>query len=253
MKLFMHLFITLAGAYVLIGALLFIFQRNFIYYPTGKYSYSYDTEFFYHDNVSIRVIVLNKGQDRAILYFGGNAEAVSNGAPEHIKDFPEYTLYLVNYRGYGGSSGMPQERSIYKDALYIYDQIKTKHTGISVMGRSLGSGVATYLSAQRAIQKMILVTPFDSIESLAQSLYPMYPMSLLLKDKYNSIDRVKNITAPTLIVTAEFDNVIPRQHSMRLINAFPESQLIKATIKNAGHNTISQNEQFHSLLQDFMQ
>ena len=184
-----------------------------MYFPTAKAAHTFQLEQFSVDNETIDVVVLNKGKHKAILYFGGNGESVAGSAPHFIKIFPDHTVYLVNYRGYGGSTGNPTEQALYSDALFIYDKISKKHKNISVIGRSLGTGVATFLASKRAITKMILVTPYDSFQNLAQQQYPIYPISFLLKDKYNSSSRVKDINSATLIILAEHDSVIPLNSS----------------------------------------
>ena len=247
-----HILSTLAMFYILFALLLFFFQRNFLYFPSSEYKHPYQTQIFHHDNESINVIVLNQGREKSILYFGGNAEAVVNNAADYIKNFPEHTIYLVNYRGYGGSSGSPDEQALYSDALAIYDQIKSKYQNVSVIGRSLGTGIATYIASKRNIEKMILITPFDSIENIAGSQYPMFPISFLLKDKFDSAGRVNEISAATLIVLAEHDKVIPLKNSMRLIDTFPASQISVITIRSSGHNSISEREKFHITLTEFM-
>jgi len=73
---------------------------------------------------------------------------------------------------------------------------------------------------------MVLITPYDSILHLAQDKYPIYPISLMLKDKYNSVNRIKNIKSATLIILAEYDEIIPKKYSKKLIEAFPSSQLL---------------------------
>ena len=100
--------------------------------------------------------------------------------------------------------------------------------------------------------KMILITPFDSIENIAGSQYPMFPISFLLKDKFDSAGRVNEISAATLIVLAEHDKVIPLKNSMRLIDTFPASQISVITIRSSGHNSISEREKFHITLTEFM-
>jgi hypothetical protein len=77
---------------------------------------------------------------------------------------------------------------LFSDALAIYDRIKKDHQQIIAIGRSLGTGVAVYLAAQREIEKLVLVTPFDSLRSVAQEIYPIYPISLILKESYRSIE-----------------------------------------------------------------
>ena len=242
----------LISIYILAGILLFVFQRDFLYFPTAKTTHPFPIRQFSMSEETIDVIVLNNGKDNAIIYFGGNGESVVGNAPDFTKIFPQHTVYLVNYRGYSGSTGSPTEQSLYSDAQHIYDGIVNQHKKISVIGRSLGTGIATFLAAKREIYKMILVTPYDSIEHIAQDHYPIYPMSLLLKDKYNSSQRIKDIKADTLIILAENDAVIPAKYSIRLINAFPASQVTVEVIKGAGHNNLSQREQYYFLLKQFI-
>jgi len=242
----------LISIYVLFGILLFIFQRDFLYYPTEKHTHPFQIKQFLIGEESIDVIVLNKGKSNAIMYFGGNGESVVGNAPDFVKIFPNHTVYLVNYRGYGGSTGTPTEQSLYSDARHIYDSIINQHKQVSVIGRSLGTGVATYLASQREIHKIILVTPYDSIEHIAQDRYPIYPISLLLKDKYNSIRRIKDIKSDTLIILAEHDMVIPLKYSTQLIKAFPSLQVTVEIIKGAGHNSLSQKEVYYQLLKQFI-
>lgn len=240
------------SAYLAIALLLFVFQRDLIYLPTAKYTHDFETEQFSIDGERIDVVVINKGNQSAILYFGGNGESVVHSAPSLSKTFPDHTLYLVNYRGYGGSSGNPSEKAIYADAQHIYDLIEKRHSNVSVIGRSLGSGVATFLASTRAINKMVLITPYDSIQRMAQDQFPYLPISILLKDKYNSVDRVKGIKSRTLVILAERDNVIPPKYSKRLVEAFRKQQVTVKTILGAGHNNLSNTDEYHRFLRDFM-
>ena len=229
-----------------------MYQRDVLYYPSPQYNHHYQSKTFHNENETIEVIVLNEGKENGIIYFGGNGESIVHSAPDHLKNFPQHTVYLVNYRGYGGSSGTPDEQGIYSDALHIYDQLKPQHKTISVIGRSLGSGVATYIGSKREINKMGLITPYDSIESIAKFHYPIFPTSLLITDKYDSIGRIKNIKAKTLIILAENDSIIPLENSERLINKFPPQQIKVEVIKNSGHNNLSRTKKYHALLKDFM-
>ena len=238
--------------YVLIGVLLFLLQRTFLYFPTEKIPHSYDQEDISNENETIEVIVLNRGKNKALLYFGGNAEPVIYNAADFLKAFPLHTIYLFNYRGYGGSSGRPTEKGIYSDALVLFDKVQNRHSKISVIGRSLGSGVATYLASTRSIEKLILITPYDSIKSVAQSKFFIYPMSLLLKDKFDSISRVKHIQAQTIAIVAQNDNIIPNKHSFRLISEFPSNQITVRVIADSDHNDISDKPEYYNFLKAFL-
>lgn len=245
-------FILISGlVYFGFGLLLYIKQREFQYHPTPDVVHGYKEEIFNNEGEAIKVVVLNEINKNAILYFGGNGEAVERNAEDFIDVFPDHAIYLIKYRGYGGSSGSPNEQGLYSDALHIYDQLKSEHESISVIGRSLGSGVATLLASKRDINKMALVTPFDSIENIAQERYPIYPIFLLLQDKYDSIGRIESIKAKTLVLIAEHDEIIDKKYSRRLADKFPPSRVVVKTVNNTGHNSISSDQMYYDVLEQF--
>jgi len=248
----MRILISILFIYLCAGTYLFFSQRSFIYFPTPNAEHPYNEENYKFKDAIVKVVVLNKGNNGAILYFGGNGEAVEYNALNFIQTFPNKTVYLVKYRGYGGSSGEPSEAKLYSDALSIFDNLKQKHSEISVIGRSLGSGVATFVASIRNVKRLVLVTPYDSIESLAQKSFPLFPMSFLLKDKYDSISRVDSIKAKTLLLVAENDQVIAKPHSDKLAKAFLQSLVTKVVINNTGHNTISNSRNYYDLLYKFI-
>ncbi len=243
---------TLTLIYLLLSLGLFIFQRDLLYHPSVKIDHPYQEQTFYNDKESIKVIVLNPDQQNSIILFGGNAQIIANRAPSYIENFPNHTVYLVNYRGYGGSTGMPEEQGLYSDALHIYDKIKARHNTVSVIGRSLGTGVASYVASKRDITKLVLITPYDSIENIAKFRYPIFPISFILEDKFDSVARVNTIKANTLVILAENDQIIPLKNSQKLINLFPASQIIVETINNTNHITLSDTIKFYTILKQFL-
>ncbi len=117
-----------------------------------------------------------------MIYFGGNGEEVSWLVPEFSR-VPDWAALLVNYRGYGLSEGQPSETKLYRDALALYDRA-TRRPDIDsgrviVMGRSLGTGVATYLASQRPVAGVVLISPYDSLVQVAREAYPFLPVNLL--------------------------------------------------------------------------
>jgi len=232
--------------------LLYAKQRSMLYYPTPE-SRSDDAELFRLESAgeTLNIWRANPGQARAILYFGGNGENVVNTIPSLGRAFPDHTVYFVHYRGYGGSTGSPSEKGLFEDALNLYDHVQASHRDISAIGRSLGSGVAIHLAAHRKLEKLVLVTPFDSIEALAKKSLPIFPISLLLKDKYRSIELAPGIETPTLVLIAERDGVIPRNSTDRLIAAFDPTRVVTHVFERATHNTIGGAE-YLSRLQLFL-
>lgn len=237
--------------YLGFGGLLYFVQRDLMYAPTPDLAHPYAEEIFINEGESIKVVVLGDHNSDAILYFGGNFESVERNAESFLANFPNHAVYLVKYRGYGGSTGSPKERAIYSDALHIFDQIKTRYENISVIGRSLGSGVATLLAVKRNLAGLALVTPFDSAESVAKKRYPLYPISVLMKDKYDSISRATSIRVPTLIVIAENDRIIEKEHGLRLAAEITSEQLTVEMLADTGHNNLDYNPKYHAALHDF--
>ena len=251
-KIIKNISILLLLGYVGMGIFLYIYQRNFLYFPTAKMDTSYEEMLLKNENESINIIILNKGYKNAILYFGGNAESMALSADYIAQQFPKFTVYLMDYRGYGASTGEPTEEGLYSDALKLYDTIQPQHDRISIGGRSLGSGVAIHVASKREVSKLALITPFDSIISVAEEMYPLYPMSFLLEDKYDSKSKVQDIRAVTFIVMAEDDKIISRKHTQELIDAFEPAQLKVTIIKNRGHNDISSDATYYKVMQDFI-
>ena len=231
---------------------LYLKQRSFLYYPTEKVDHPFKIEVFENHGERVEVIVANEGKENAVLYFGGNAEIVAYHGVELRDKLPDFTVYLVNYRGYGGSSGSPSEGALLDDALIIYDRIVERHSSVDIVGRSLGSGVATHVASARPVEKMVLITPYDSIRAIGQSQYPFFPVGLILKDHFDSASRVSEVNAETLVVLAENDQVIPLESSERLIAKFSDDLVQTVTIKGANHNDVTDTDIYYELLGEFL-
>ncbi|MDD2450586.1 MAG: alpha/beta fold hydrolase [Sulfurovum sp.] len=252
-NIFFTFLASLGVVYMIGGVLLYIFQSSFIYYPTPAVKHPFPEKTFILDGETIRVITLNEGKSKAMIYFGGNGESVAYSAEDFYENFPGYTVYLVNYRGYGGSSGRPTQAGLFSDAMAIYDKIKNDHQQIIAIGRSLGSGVAVYLASQREVEKLVLITPFESLQSVAQEIYPIFPMSLILKESYRSIAYAEKVSAKkTLVLIAEDDRITPPHHAYKLASCFVQKDIRIQVIEGKGHNTISHDQHYYTLLKAFI-
>lgn len=239
--------------YLASAILLYTKQRDLLYHTTPSLPTTYATLIIENDGEKVRVLVLNKGQEKAIIYFAGNGESIVNSADTIAKRFSNSTVYRMEYRGYGKSTGEPTEAGIYADALKLYDTVKVSHQEVIIAGRSLGSAVATYVASQREVSKLALITPFDSIANIAKEQYPIYPIALLLKDTYDSKSRVSKIGAKTLIIVAQNDNIVSKARSDALIKAFDSSQIQVKMIKNRGHINLTSDEKYIKIIQVFME
>lgn len=248
MRDFLYILIAL---YVIAGALLYLFQRNLLYIPSAEYQHRFEQISIKNNKLTLEIIVLNQGRENALIYFGGNAEAVVANAQSFSEKFTNKTIYLVNYRGYGGSTGKPSQIALFSDAELIFDQLSQHHENIAVIGRSLGSGVAMHLASQRSVNQLVLITPFDSILAIAQEQFPMFPIAILLKDPYDSIALADKVSANVLLVAGGVDSVIPRKHTQRLFEALGKDKAQLVLIEQAGHNDISQFSAFYESISQF--
>lgn len=232
----------LAVVYVGLCGVLFVFQRSFIYYPQPRApGANSPTLPLSVPGAELLISVRLHDGPKAIVYFGGNGEDVSFNLPAFAVAFPDHALYLMNYRGYGGSSGSPSEASIQQDALALFDAVHSKHPDVVVMGRSLGSGVAVRLASERPAARLVLITPYSSIAELAARQFPYFPVKWLLRDKFESWRYAPRIRVPTLLVSAQNDEIIPRASTEDLYARFTEGVASLQVIPGVGHNTISQS------------
>lgn len=251
-KIFLRLFIVAAVVYIGLCVWLYARQRSILYFPTpaatGVRAQAFELQ---SDGILLKGWVINPGQKRALIYFGGNAEAVEHNAEVFKTTLPSVTIYLLPYRSYSGNSGEISEENLYRDALNLYDQIKGRHTSINALGRSLGSGVATYLASKRSIDKLVLVTPYDSMVIVAQDKYPAFPVSLLLKDRYESWRRAPDIHSDVLVMIAGRDEIIPRSSTENLLRYFKQKPQV-IVFENAGHNTPSDSTEYDLAVSGFI-
>ena len=117
-----------------------------------------------------------------------------------------------------------------------------------MIGRSLGSGVATRLASQRPAARLVLVTPYDSLQELAAAQFAAFPVRWLLQDKFESGRHVAQVRAPTLLIAAEHDEVIPRASTEQLFARFAKGQAALHVLPRTSHNTISGHPLYWQLL-----
>jgi pimeloyl-ACP methyl ester carboxylesterase len=253
LKSIVTLLSLVAIGYLLIGALLYLLQRNLLFFPVpARDGIPAEAITLKNKDLFLHGWVLNRGQQKALIYFGGNAEDITNNINLLESLFNNHTIYLIDYRGYGKNLGKPTQQGLFSDAIAIYDEILGLHTSISLMGRSLGSGVAVYLASKRDIDKLFLLTPYDSLAEVAQTHYPYFPVKYLIKDPFESIIYAKNINTPTLIVTAELDQVVPVKHAQKLRDQFARAKVIYHLITGAGHNNITSFPQYRQVIKAFI-
>lgn len=185
-----------------------------------------------------------------VLYFGGNAEEVSWMMDDAARRAPGVGWLLVDYRGYGSSDGSPSEKALVADALLWYDKV-AEQKKVYVFGRSLGSGVAVQLAAQRPVAGMILVAPFDSLVEVGKRLYPFLPVNWMLKHRFDSVALAPKMKVPLLCIVASHDDIVPAEHAKRLYDAWggPKQWI---GLEGAGHNSTDDAVNYWPSIQRFL-
>lgn len=191
----------------------------------------------------------NKENAPLLIYFGGNADDATR-ILLHVKNLKEFDIVSFNYRGYVRSEGKPSEKAIFSDALKIYDKF-AKNKNAIVMGRSLGTGVATYLASKRPIKGVILITPYDSIASIGQKIYPYLPVYFLSKHKFESIKYILDVKAPVGLIEVVNDETIPKYHFDKLREKVPNLAL-HVELNNTTHAEVLTHPDFEKSIKDII-
>lgn len=164
---------------------------------------------------------LAPGRHPAVIYFGGRSEEVSWVVRDAGKLFPGMTVLAVNYRGYGESHGVPAEIHMIEDGCMLFDWLAghdhVDARRIAVVGRSLGSGVAVQVAKERPAHSVVLITPYDSILAIAKRKFRVMPIEYMLRHRFESIKYAPSLKAPTYVLRAASDDVVPHSHTDQLV------------------------------------
>ena len=185
-----------------------------------------------------------------LLGFGGNAWNAKATALTMHRLFPDRDVVAFHYRGYAPSNGRPSAETLMSDSLAIFDFLRQEQIEESIVavGFSIGSGVAAYLTRHRPVAGLILVTPFDSLEALALDLYWWAPVGLLFRHRMPTIEFVRDSLAPTALITAERDKVVPTRRSAPLRAAI--KNLVFERAIDSGHNDIYDHPAFATAMRE---
>ena len=186
-----------------------------------------------------------------ILGFGGNAWNAQDVAEYLHQVFPDHDVVAFHYRGYAPSTGSPSAEALIADAPSVYDAAmeRLKPKRVIAVGFSIGSGVAATLSASRKLDGLILVTPFDSLKAVAQSMYPWLPIGPLFRHEIDAAAALEKSRIPVAIIAAERDEIVPSGRTEALRQRVP-NLVFDRTIAGAGHNDIYAHSDFQLAMRD---
>ncbi len=238
----------IALVYAGVCLVMYLAQRKLQYFPDTRHAvpsdYSLeaitDVELTTKDGETIHGWYAKPGDPTKplILYFQGNAEAIQSRW-ERAKLFTEegYGVFMLSYRGYGGSTGTPTEAGLMLDAQAAYGFLREQGFSddqLVYWGESLGSGIAVQLAAKHHPRAIILEAPFSSAADVARRSYWFLPVGLLMKDQFKSIDHVGSINAPLFIFHGDADVVVPYGLGQKLFDAAREPKKFH-TVEGGGH------------------
>lgn len=247
---FKKVIVITLGAYLLIGVSLYAFQEKMLFMPIEleqnyQFTFSYDFEELTirtEDGASLNAIHFKVERPKGvILYFHGNMGNIQRWGT-YTEFFVEknYDVLVMDYRTFGKSKGKLSEGALYDDAQLFYDNLKKQYdeSQITVYGRSLGTGIATWVASKNKPKQLLLETPFYSIADVAKHRFPIYPIETLLNYKLPSHQFIKDVKCPISIFHGTEDKVIPYRSGRKLFEETPKGGVIFTTIEGGNHNNL---------------
>lgn len=218
-------------------------QSRQIYYPPPPTAKKFDA-FIENDHKKLGGWVVPQNPQHALVVFGGNAQSLLKmSATGGLSSCTDRTLILFPYRGYEGNPGVPREKDLIEDAQKVVLWAQQQYKHVSVLGISLGSGVAVGVASKNHdLDAVLLGTPYDSMVNVAHDLMPWLLPKLLMKDTYDSASRAPNVSAPIFILRAKQDQIILPPRTAQLIQSF-KNTVTEEYVLEGNHDTIWSNRQ----------
>lgn len=257
-------FFLVGGVILYLIALLaiIIFQEKMIFMPgtlPKDYQYEFPTALEEINLDANDGSILNalhfkvKNPLGVVLYYHGNAGELSSWG-EVVQEFVnrKYDVLVMDYRGYGKSTGPLSERALYSDAQMFYDYLLKSYSekDVVVYGRSLGTTFASYVAAKNNPRKLILEAPFYSLEEAASNRFPIFPVSWFLKYNFPTYQFIPKVKCPIVIVHGTADEMIGYDNSVRLSELAKPEQLRFIPISGGGHNDLESTSEYNKALDD---
>jgi len=209
-------------AYFSLLFIIFIFQRNLLYEPKENNYFGEELKVKIEkvkiktsDNFELLAWFHEKDLSnfKTLVFFHGNAGTLENRIHKinHFKDM-NINFLIISWRGFSGNLGKPSEKGLYEDGESAINWLKRKglkDNDIVLYGESLGTGIAIHIAQNHKFAGVILESPFTSMVDAAKNVYPYFPIRFLLKDKYESDKKIKNLKSPILIMHGKEDKIVP--------------------------------------------
>lgn len=259
MSFLLKFVIGIALLYLALCLLLYLLQENIIFL-SQKLPANYQFVFQNHKEVFLENNELDNGLIHAlhfftpqprprgvILYFHGNAGNLA-GWGQLGKEFNDlgYDLLMPDYRGYGKSTGKLSQSALFSDALLCYNYLKQHYAtkDIIIYGRSLGTGIATYLASQVQAKLLILETPFYSLDHIARSYFPFLPIHLLNRYPLPSHKHLQQVACPIYIFHGLQDEIVSYASAKKLYESLEGKKVEMISIPHGNHNNLGQFDKY---------
>jgi alpha-beta hydrolase superfamily lysophospholipase len=257
--------ITIAVIYIAISIALYYLQDYMLFKPEKlpkDFQFDYDNQEFEEHNLETRdgavingIRFMPKGESKGVvLYLKGNSKSIK-GWGKFAVDFTRhgYNVLMVDYRGFGKSTGRRTQKAIKRDLQEVYNKLKelTTEDRIILYGRSLGSGFAAKLASMNNPKLLILDAPYYSLTKVTKRYAPFMPLSLLMKYPLPTYKWLKYTQCPIHIIHGTNDKLIPYKSSIKLSKINPKRTKLH-TVIGGGHKNLNNFESYHQMLHDIL-
>jgi hypothetical protein len=264
MQNWLYIVFTLLGVYLLLSILLYYLQDYFLFKPEKlpkDFQFYYDNQEIEEYNVETRdgatingLRFKSRDPKGVVFYLKGNSRSIK-GWGKFAVDFTRhgYDVIMVDYRGFGKSTGRRTQKAIKRDMQVVYNKIKEKVSEkyIILYGRSMGSGFAAKLASMNSPRMLILDAPYYSLSKVAKKFIPFMPLSLLIKFPMPTYKWLKYVNCPIHIIHGTDDRLIPYKTSVKLSKIKPELSKLY-TVIGGGHKDLNNFESYHSMLEEII-
>ena len=257
-------FIYIVIGYIALAAVIYLVQERFIFKPEklhAGFEYKYDVPFkelFFDVKKGVSINGLHFTVDKPhglILYFHGNTRSIKGWA-KYSKDFTRYgyDVVLVDYRGFGKSTGKRSEHDMLNDMQFVYNALASQYTEqhMIVYGRSLGSGFAAKVASENKPRYLILDAPYYSFTNAIKRFLPILPVRFLLRFHLRTDQWMKQVRCHTYILHGTKDWLLPIINSEKLQLLNP-SKITLIRIHGGGHNNLPTFNEYHNFIRDILQ
>jgi uncharacterized protein len=258
-----HLLLYIIGGLAVLSVIIYLVQERFIFKPEKlrqDFQFRYDAPFrelFFDVEPGVRINGLHFYSEQPlglILYFHGNSRSIKGWA-KYAGDFYRYNydVVLVDYRGFGKSTGKRNEKDMFHDMQFVYDTLLAtyRQDHLIIYGRSLGSGFAAKLAADNTPRYLILDAPFFSFKKAIERFFPILPVRYILRFHLRTDKWIRKVNCHTYILHGTRDWLIPISNSEKL-QALNPRMITLIRIHGGGHNNLPSFPEYHNFVRDIL-